>query len=88
MFKRISQEHQMGCAVACVASRCGLKYSEALKLFSNHHFAWTRGFYCSEIVSALSLAGFNYIYQIFNAGHKNLLKEKGTIVFVEPSENI
>lgn len=77
----------MGCAVACVAARLGLSYSSALKLFAHPEYAWTRGFYCGEIVDALGRAGLNYAYSKFDLhrDRKNLVRS-GTIAFVDPCE--
>lgn len=76
----------MGCSVACVASRCGIDYRDALALFSFPENAWGRGFFCPEIIEALSKIGLNYSFDkrdVFK--HESLLSKAGTIVFVEPS---
>ena len=83
----ISQEHSLGCAVACVASRCGLAYREALGLFEQPELAWIRGFYCVEVVEALRRGGLNYRLSGFIAEvHAVELLKIGTIVFVSRSE--
>ena len=80
----IPQEHPMGCAVACVAFRCGLSYQAALALFSSSEYAWTRGYFCSEIVEALEFAGLKYTYAKFNSvRHADILIRVGTIAFVD-----
>jgi hypothetical protein len=84
-FRPVSQEHPMGCAVACVASLCRLPYRRAIELFEFREHAWTRGFYCSEVVQALSAAGLDYIYEEFaSLRHSRHLRKTGTIVFVAP----
>lgn len=81
----VSQEHPMGCAVACVAALCGFKYFDALKLFEKKECAWTRGFYCSEIVQALKTVGLQYKYSPYvYSSHLEQVRKVGTIVFVEP----
>ncbi len=78
----------MGCAIACVAARCGVSYQRALKLFSVEKHAWTRGYYCSEIVAALSAAGCDYRYEKFKAKrHASAILRAGTIVFIERGES-
>ena len=81
-IKPISQEHPMGCSVACVASLCGLSYQEALSLFNTPKLAWGRGFYCGEIVEALTRKKLAYKFEKFiNKKHKEILAEPGTIIF-------
>lgn len=77
----------MGCAVACVAARCGITYSQALRLFEKEEFAWTRGYYCPEVVAALARAGLlSYSYVAFRASkHAGVLESPGTVAFLAPS---
>lgn len=83
----VKQEHALGCAVACVASLCGLTYKDALTLFHSPENAWTRGYYCSEIVAALGRAGIDYVFSTFNSSeHHFLLERTGTIVFLDHSQ--
>ncbi len=83
------QEHALGCAVACVAFRCGVPYKKAITLFKERSHAWTRGYYCEEVVYALKKAGFDYSFAAFEPlsfpDHREFLKSEGTIAFVEPS---
>jgi hypothetical protein len=82
----VTQEHSMGCAVACVASICGLTYQSALQLFDQSHLAWTRGYYCPEIVHALKKANFNYAFkELDTEDFSNELVSSGAIVFVAPN---
>lgn len=85
--KPIPQIHPMGCAVACVAYRCDVDYLSALSSFKTPKHAWTRGFYCEEIVEALSELGFEYSYSRYKKSlHEELLETAGTIVFVDRCE--
>ena len=85
--KPIPQIHPMGCAVACVAYRCGINYPSALSNFSTPKHAWTRGFYCVEIIEALSALGHDYTYSRYKKSqHQELLETTGTIVFVDPCD--
>ena len=80
----VAQEHAMGCAVACVAFRCGISYLDALSFFPSKRFAWTRGYYCNEVVEALDKANLKYEFSRFAAAeHEKVLKQKGTIVFID-----
>lgn len=84
-WQAVSQEHALGCGVACVASRCGTSYREALEEFSRPENAWTRGYYCPEIVAALKKLGYDYEFAPFNSReHGRLLSRAGTIAFVAP----
>lgn len=83
MKNSITQEHGMGCAVACVAFVLGINYQQALKLFDQDEYAWTTGYYCKDIVKAFKKASKNYKYEKFNStSHTQLLSEPGTIVFI------
>lgn len=85
--ERVAQEHPMGCAVACVAFRCGVDYRAALAMFSQPEHAWTRGFYCGEIVEALARLGRAYSFaRYLRSEHEGLLEIPGTLVFVDPCE--
>ena len=83
--KSVSQEHAMGCGVACVAARCGVSYQTALDFFERREFAWTRGYYCVEVVKALAKFGFKYAFKAYvPVKDVSLARVVGTIVFVEP----
>jgi hypothetical protein len=86
--KTIAQEHPLGCAVACVASRCGISYKQAHKLFKDEEHAWSRGYYCSEVAWALAQTGFDrYRFELFDTEkHKVYLSREGTFIFVKRSE--
>jgi len=84
MKKKVTQEHSMGCAVACVAARCNITYKNALNFFPQKENAWMRGYYCYEVVAALSSLGFNYTFVEFDPlKHKNFLQIPGSIVFIK-----
>jgi ABC-type bacteriocin/lantibiotic exporter with double-glycine peptidase domain len=86
--KPVPQEHPLGCAVACVACICRVSYQSAFSFFSTREHAWTRGYYCSELVDALAKAGLKYQYSKYETARDELkaLKE-GTIVFIEPCKS-
>jgi hypothetical protein len=85
--RAICQEHPLGCAVACVAARCAMTYRQALSHFNEPKNAWTRGFYCSEVIAALERAGKNYRSEAFDPiRHASALKRDGTILFLGASD--
>lgn len=84
-LRLVTQEHPLGCAVACVAARCGITYIRALGLFSARENAWLRGYHCEEIVEALARAGLEYCFESFALDrHALALEREGTIIFVGP----
>ncbi len=85
-MKLVTQEHPFGCGVACVASLCGIGYNSALKLFGKPSYARTRGYYCSEVCSALVKKGRYCVFQKYSIRSSALLSQAGTIVFVSRSE--
>ncbi len=87
-LQAVPQQHPLGCAVACVATRCGLSYPDAFALFSHPEHAWTRGYYCNEVVDALAKAGWKYSFAKFKPSlHERKLTMSGTIIFVEPCQS-
>jgi hypothetical protein len=82
----ISQEHTLGCAVACVAYRLGISYSEALSRFRDPQNAWKRGYYCGEVVEALKQGGLLYQFSEYTGNQLSaFLEREGTFVFLEPN---
>ncbi|MEK6943077.1 MAG: hypothetical protein AABX00_03380 [Nanoarchaeota archaeon] len=84
-MKAVTQEHPMGCAVACTASLIGKNYMSTLILFSHPEYASTRGYYCKEICDALNKANLNYIWKRVTASTMPFLQRNGIIVFVKKS---
>jgi hypothetical protein len=85
-YKAVTQNHGMGCAVACVASVLGVSYASALKLFDKPESAWGGGYYCHEIVTALARGGLSYSYRKVESRLDPALKVGGAIVFTAPSK--
>ncbi len=83
-YKKIVQEHPMGCAVACVASLVGRNYKKALQLF-NKNKASTKGYFCNEITKALKKRNLTYSYAKANKNTKKHLKISGTMIFIKKS---
>ncbi len=53
----VAQVHPMGCAVACVAFVLHQTYEEALELFDFSRRAWSEGFLCADVTTALARGG-------------------------------
>ncbi len=84
-MKAIAQEHLMGCGIACCASLLNIKYSKALSLFNKSNVS-SKGFFCKDLVSALSEKGLTCTYSKLNNKNKNILAVPGTIVFIKKSK--
>lgn len=85
-IRPVTQNHGMGCAVACVASVLRMSYQKALALFEKPENAWTVGYFCPEIVAALEKGGMEYSFKAVLNSHDPVLKTPGTIVFTEISK--
>ena len=80
----VPQENPMGCAVACVACQCKMKYQQALNLFDHPDFSWTRGFYASDVVKAFAQANLDYTFEKFESvKHAAQIKQPGTMIFTD-----
>ncbi len=80
-MREIIQEHEFGCAVACVASILDEPYSLALARFTDgEKKATLEGFYCRDIAQAL---GANYTWRACNL---NTQIPPRSIVFVSGLE--
>lgn len=77
----------MGCGAACAAFASGTTYAVALNAFTTPEHAWTRGFWCEEIVEALGRLGHSYSFSRFDKPKfEAKLTIPGTIIFVESCE--
>ena len=83
-LKPKSQEHAMGCGLACVAFLTGKSYRHVLRQVDNPAYAWTRGFYCPELVALL--AGFNLHYTWRKVKSSEIIESfpNGAILFIKP----
>lgn len=79
----ITQEHPMGCAIACVAYVLQCSYKEAHDLFDNQKGAWTSGYYMNEIVDALTKADHHYAYKEVSHQNDEAIFQNKSIVFCE-----
>lgn len=85
-LKPIPQEHAMGCGLACVAFLVGISYQRVVSLDDEPRRAWTRGYYCPELVELLSRLGRKYKWRAVTRRLRSIQIPNGSIVFVERSE--
>jgi hypothetical protein len=84
-MKSIAQEHGMGCGVASVAFLLNISYKQALELFDKPANAWSKEYYCRDIVASLSKANRKYKSSLFKLTKKELLGLDNIIVYIKPS---
>ncbi len=85
--KKIKQEDDFGCGVACTAKALNISYIKSLSLFSNGKFrASHNGFLCEGIKIALSKKGKKYDYYYSNNKLRRQIYSNGTIVFIKRSK--
>ena len=82
----VTQEHPYGCAVACAAALCGMRYTHALKLFTHPSAAAAKGYYCTDICAALLRNGKRYRYGKLSPQTRKQLERAGTIAFIARSK--
>ena len=79
----VAQEHEYGCAVACVATILNTTYYDAFNLFSEKGNAAGVGFYCRDIISAFERAERRYLYYYIKPHKRKLIYNDETIVYVK-----
>ena len=85
-MEKIAQQEPMGCGIACVASVTKKPYNIAKGLFEKPENAALKGYYCNDLIRALSKKGLNYEYSKVNSRNKALANEEGSIVFIKRSK--
>lgn len=82
--RSVTQEEPLGCGIACVAYICEISYKTAKKkYFKNNNRAITLGYFCKDLVTALSKAGKSYSFMRVK---KKPTFKNGTIVFISRSK--
>ena len=79
----IAQEHEYGCAVACVATILSITYHDALVLFEEKGKVVDTGFYCRDIISAFERVERSYLYYYIKPYKRKLIYTDETIVYVK-----
>ncbi len=83
----VTQQEPMGCGIACVAVALNKSYQSTKKLFDNPECAFTRGYYCRELIKVLNTKFDDYTFAKVNNENEKLLGKNGTIVFIERNKN-
>ena len=82
----ITQQHDFGCGVACVAFVSGVSYPTAVKILGIQQ-AESTGFWCKELVSNLNLLGLKYkVTYIKPRRQKRIVYTESMIVFIRRSK--
>ncbi len=82
MGKPITQQDLMGCSIACVAFILGVSYEKTKNYFKGLGSPMKTGYWCKDVVKALSRAGLNYDYKYTK---RKMDFKGGTIVFIKRS---
>ncbi len=79
----VTQEHLMGCGIACVAFVCGITYRFAKRHFRGLGDTDSRGYMCRDMVIALGRAGKSYASRHLK---RRMRYPEGTLVFIRRSK--
>lgn len=85
MKQPITQQDGFGCGAACLAFIAEISYPQAAVLLGAER-ARSKGYYCREIVAALSTLGRPYRSLYVKPAKQHLIHTEGTIVFVRRSK--
>lgn len=85
MKDSITQEHNYGCGIACVAFVAECSYQKVTKDMGIDA-AQNYGFWCKELTAELTKFGLNYIYRYLKPAIKKDIYAEGSIVFIERSK--
>jgi hypothetical protein len=84
MKQALSQQHDLGCGLACVAFIADAPYGKVAEILGGEK-ADTNGFTCKELVTALSKLGLEYNYKYIKPYLRQSIYKDGTIVFIKRS---
>lgn len=80
----VTQKHNFGCGIACIAFIVKINYSKVLS-----HLSFTQaentGFNCQELVQVLSKFNHIYLYKYLKPKLKRKIYQNGIIVFIKRS---
>lgn len=82
MRESITQKHDFGCAVACLAFVANITYAEALKVLGSYK-AKSEGYICKDLVNGLDNLGFSYEYKYIKPRLRKSIYRDGAIVFIK-----
>ena len=83
-MKSITQEHAMGCGLACIAFVSKTTYESVIKK-TDEKQAKTRGFYCRELVNILHEFGVEYEWKFVTNKIYGEDFTEGSIVYLKRS---
>ena len=84
-MKTITQEHDFGCGIACLAFICQLPYLQVVNYLGIIK-ANNSGFTCKELVRGLEHFGLSYDYKYIKSSLRKSIYKNGTIVFIKRSK--
>ncbi len=84
-FKAVTQEHPMGCAIACVASLLGVSYKNHYG-YSKKENAAKKGYYIKDIILALKKRKLRYKGSKVTNKTRKYLNKIGSIAFIKRSK--
>lgn len=85
MLESITQQHDYGCGIACVAFATGKSYQDTLKVLSAD-VAETKGFFCKDLIAALNTHGSIYEYKYLKPRLRRQIYDEGVIVYIKRSK--
>jgi len=83
--KSITQKHEFGCGVACVAFVVNKSYEEAVEILGRKRAA-KKGFYCRDLVKVLKRFNLNYSFRYLQPRLKQKIYQDRIIVFIKRSK--
>ena len=83
-MQSITQKHEFGCGVACVAFTVGAPYDTVADLLGSAQAA-TKGFYCQDLVRVLAVYGLNYEHRYVRPAVLPRIFQDGVIVYLKRS---
>ena len=86
MLESITQQHDYGCGVACVAFVTSKSYKYTLKVL-RADAAKVKGFFCKDLVIALSTYGSAYGYKYLKPRLRWRIYEDRVIVYIKKSKH-
>ncbi len=84
MKKSVTQQHNLGCGLACVAFILDINYQSLANRIIDTKVEKC-GFYCKELVTILKKYNQNYIYRYIKIKFKKIIYKNNVIVYIKKS---
>lgn len=84
MKKSITQKHEFGCGLACVAFVINKDYQTIINQQVEIR-AEKQGFFCTDLVRLLKRHNQNYIYRYIKDKYKKIIYKNNVIVYIKKS---